>query len=72
MRKTKIAKKWNHTKGMAIEHQMEKALREATLPLVKDLVTALVDQGLTYEKACKTIRWATHVLDSTERYKPNA
>lgn len=42
------------------------ALRLATIPFVEDIVQGLVDQGMSYEKACRTVRYAAHVLEVTK------
>jgi len=57
---------------MALNRAQEKAIRTATLPLVQDLVTALIGAGMTREKALKTIRWASYRLvagDTTDQEK---
>jgi len=52
----------------------EAALREALLPQVEDLVTALVDLGMTRERALSSIRWASYRLtrpdDEVPVHKP--
>lgn len=39
------------------------ATRAATLVAVDLIITHLVDAGLTYEQACKQVRWAAHVIE---------
>jgi hypothetical protein len=59
MKKTTIDKKWSHTENVHVKQ----ALRYAVMPQVEDLVYALQEAGLTKTEACKTVRWAAHVIE---------
>lgn len=41
----------------------DQALRRAVLPFVEDIIIGLMKQGMSKETACKSVRWATHIIE---------
>lgn len=61
MKKQSIEERWAHSHGLSLTDT--RRVKRACLPLVEDIVTALMNQGLDKTGACKAVRWATHVIE---------
>lgn len=50
-------------KGTQATKAHKRALRQALLPQLEDMVVALQGHGLTKQEACEAVRWATYTIE---------